>query len=264
MRISLYLPGPTGPCTCHSRGEDPTQVFKGRSARPGAVPDRRVQQRVFLSGIDVAGSTAKRLVVAFGDSITDGVGSTIAANRRWPDLFAERVLDAGVNIGIVNAGIAGNYLTRTGEYPSFGEAGLARFKRDALEVPGATDTVILLGINDIGGEPDVGERLIAGYRQLIADAHARRIRVFLGTIPPFRGSTFFTEAGEQSRLRVNAWIRADNPADGIIDFDRALRDPANPGRVDPRFHSGDWLHPNDDGYRVMARAIDPAIFAKPR
>lgn len=261
LRIAFYLAGPTGPCTCHSRAEQPTDVFRSRASTFDGEPDRRVQQRVFLAGVEVEGSRNRRLVVAFGDSITDGVGSTIGANRRWPDIFADRVVAAQIPIGIVNAGIAGNYLTRAGEYGSFGEAGLARFDRDVLEVPGVTDAVILEGINDIGATPSVGaDALIEAYRQMISRAHARGVRITFGTISPFRGATYFSEEGEAVRQRVNAWIRTSGEPDGIVDFDAALRDPGAPDRLRSEFHGGDWLHPNDAGYRAMAAAVDPDSF----
>ena len=156
----------------------------------------------------------------------------------------------------MNAGIGGNRVLSPGNIPSFGEPALARFDRDVLAVPGVTHLIVVEGVNDLGARPSPApEALIAGYRQLIARAHAKGIKVILGTIVPYEGAAYFRPEGEAARVAVNQWIRTQTEADGVVDFDAATRDPAKPARMRADFHAGDWLHPNDAGYRAMGDAV---------
>jgi lysophospholipase L1-like esterase len=206
------------------------------------------------------------VVVAFGDSITDGLGSTIDANRRYPN-FLSRRLNATEGIGpysTVNAGISGNRVLRDGRGPS----GLSRFSRDALGQTGVTDIILLLGINDIGvsgrlPEQDASAEAISdGLETLIAEAEARDVRVFLGTLLPLKGTNapYYSDSAEIKRQALNTWIRSNQDVDGIIDFDQAMKDATDPLMMSPSYDSGDHLHPNDAGYEVMANAIDLALF----
>ena len=143
-----------------------------------------------------------------------------------------------------------------------GQAALSRFDRDVLSTPGATDVVVLEGVNDLGaraGRPSAAE-LIAGYRQLIDRAHAHSLRIIGATILPYDGAAYFTAEGEAIRQAVNAWIRKPGNFDAVIDLDAAIRDPARPTKLRADWQSGDWLHPNDDGYRAMGEAVDLALF----
>jgi len=176
-------------------------------------------------------------------------------------------------LGVVNRGIGGNRLLRDpGEQPLFGRAALARFDRDVLATAGVRYMVVLIGINDIGHpgtgtipaseEPTVDE-LIAGYRQLIARAHEKGIAVYGGTLTPFEGTIFpgyYSPEKERIREAVNNWIRSNDEFDGVIDFDRAVRDPSHPTRMLPAYDSGDHLHPNDLGMQAMANAIPLQLF----
>ena len=226
-------------------------------------------------------------IVAMGDSITDGTGSTVDANRRWPDFLARRLAaefgDAAP--GVLNVGIAGNrvlshnaglgILRRAGRpappdtgppNPNalFGPSGLSRFDRDVLLQPGATHVIVLETTNDIGMAfddpwPSVDD-LIAGHRTLIQRAHAQGLTIYGGTLPPFEGAFYWTEAGEAKRQALNAWIRTSGAYDGVIDFDAAVRDPGRPTRFRGDLHAGDWLHPSDAGYEAMANAVDLSLF----
>jgi lysophospholipase L1-like esterase len=201
-------------------------------------------------------------VVAFGDSITDGVGSEVGANARWPNDLARR-LDAlgGPALAVADEGIGGNRVLTGSRW--FGISAEARFGPDALDQPGVRDIIVLEGINDIGfsaapPHPGTGvsaAQIIAGYRQLIARAHARGLKIFGATLPPFRGAGDYSAAGEAKREAVDHWIRTSGAFDGVIDFDAVMRDPADPLRLNPAYDSGDHLHPNDLGYQVMADAI---------
>jgi lysophospholipase L1-like esterase len=144
---------------------------------------------------------------------------------------------------------------------------VARFERDALDQPGVRDVIVLIGINDFGFSAlppnpiynpvtDVSAaQVIAGYRQLIAQARARGLKVIGATLLPFKGAAYYTAAGEAKREAVNAWIRLRGAWDGVIDFDKVMRDPADPLALNPAYNSGDNLHPNDAGYQVMANAV---------
>jgi len=213
-------------------------------------------------------------VVAIGDSITDGVNSSVGANARWPNDLARR-LDAvsGPTLAVADEGIGGNRVLT--DSPFYGVSAEARFERDVLDQPGVRDVIVLEGINDIGfsagpplpvtgGLPRQGtgvsaDQIIAGYRQLIAAAHARGLRIFGATLLPFQGAGYYSAAGEATREAVNTWIRTSRAFDGVIDFDKVMRDPADPLRLNPSYDSGDHLHPNDAGYQAMANAINLAM-----
>jgi lysophospholipase L1-like esterase len=201
-------------------------------------------------------------VVAFGDSITDGVQSTVGANLRWPNDLARR-LDAlgGPALAVADEGIGGNRVLAGSR--CCGGSAEARFARDALDQAGVRDIIVLEGINDIGfsaglpaGAGISAARIIAGYEQLIVQAHARGVRIFGATLLPFQGAGYYTAAGEATREAVNAWIRTSGAFDGVVDFDAAMRDAADPLRLNPAYDSGDHLHPDDAGYQAMADAVN--------
>jgi lysophospholipase L1-like esterase len=268
LRISLFLPVESG-CTCHMSGEEFVQVVAGDATQrllpPATGP---AQYRAFLSGVEVETTAAPGpVVVAFGDSITDGYQSTVGANRRWPDRLEERLAARDVNraSAVVNTGISGNRVLSDGAITIFGQNALSRFDRDVLSIPGATHLIVLEGVNDLGmagnrASPPSAEALIAGYRQLIGRAHAHGLKIYGATILPYGGAGYFAPQGEAVRTAVNTWIRTFHEFDGVIDLDAAIRDPAKPERMRAELQSGDWLHPNDAGYRVMGDAVDLALF----
>jgi len=266
LRVSLYLPGDTNGCTCHMSGSEIAQVFPGDATRQAigklAGP---ATYRAFLTEVDVETAKPAPVIVTFGDSITDGYKTTDGANSRWPDRLAERLFAKapGRPWGVVNAGIGGNRVMSDGVIAIFGQAALSRFDRDVLSVPGATHVVVLEGVNDLGAsriDPPKAETLIAGYRQLIVRGHAHGLKMIGATILPYGGAGYYGAPGEAERQKVNAWIRTSHAFDGVIDFDAAIRDPAKPERMRAELQSGDWLHPNDAGYRVMGDAVDLALF----
>ncbi len=230
------------------------------------TPDTTIRQWLWLAGVDVTNATATGVVVAFGNSITDGTGSTADANNRWPNALARRLLaSTEPPKAVVNAGIGGNRVLAPGTGPS----ALARFDRDVLMQPGVTHVVLLEGINDLfrgTGTPDPrdsvsADDIVFGYKQLIAKAHERGLRIYGATLTPIGGMNRRTVAAvDLKRRAVNEWIRTSGMFDGVIDFDAATRDPAQPDRFLPAFDSGDHLHPSDAGYQAMAEAIDLALF----
>lgn len=272
LAIDLYLPGDTSattsPLTTHTGALQtnylsPPGDFTGVTVLPGAATRTTW---LFLTGVEVVASKQTGAIVTFGDSITDGTNSTPNTNSRWPDDLARRIMAQQGNhdLGVLNLGIAGNRIL----HDLVGPNALARFDRDVLAQTGVTHVTVLEGINDIGfsgffpAEAVTADQIIEGHKQLIRRAHARGLKIYGCTLTPFEGSFpgYFTPAGEVKRQTVNAWIRTSGEYDAVIDFDAAVRDPANPTRILPLYDSGDHLHPNDTGYAAMANAIDLKLF----
>jgi len=267
LQVSLYLPGEAPVCTCHLQGNERVRVSQPGDWTERTVPAAKgsAQYRAFLSGVEVKTAQPARVVVAFGDSITDGFGATVGADRRWPDRLAERLAAKypGRAMAVANAGIGGNRVLSDGVIGAFGQSALTRFDRDVLSIAGVTDVIVLEGVNDLGSSktsPPTAESLIVGYRQMIDRAHAHGLKVIGATILPYGGAGYFGPAGEAVRQTLNAWIRAPGHFDAVIDLDAAVRDPARPERMRANLQAGDWLHPNDAGYRAMGDAVDLALF----
>jgi lysophospholipase L1-like esterase len=194
-------------------------------------------------------------VVAFGDSITDGFHSAVGANARWPNDLARRIGagPAGAVYPVVDEGISSNRVLT--ESSTSGPSALDRFRRDTAAVSGVRYVILLEGINDIETGRTSAAALIAGDQALIAHAHAAGLVIIGATLTPYRGSVFYSAAGEAERQAVNRWIRTSGAFDGVVDFDRAVRDPADPLRLLPGYDSGDHIHPGDAGYQAMADAV---------
>jgi len=266
LQVRLFLPADTHGCTCHMTGVEPVDVLPGDATAkaPPPPPSVRPTYRAFLTAVEVeTAAPAGPVVVTFGDSITDGTASTPGKDHRWPDRLAERLTAAhkGQAAAVDDAAISGNQVLSNGRIAIFGQSALARFDRDVLSIPGATHVTVLEGVNDLGmGARPTADQLIAGYRQLIARAHAKGLKIVGATILPYGGAGYFTAEGEASRQKINAWMRTSHEFDGVIDFDAAMRDPAKPEKMKAELQSGDWLHPNDAGYRVMGDAVDLSLF----
>ncbi|MGW0878128.1 SGNH/GDSL hydrolase family protein [Streptomyces sp. NPDC002671] len=220
----------------------------------GTAYTRRTRSWYYVTGVDVRG-TAAGSVVAFGDSLTDGNGSTPDTNSRWPDRLA--ALLHAHRLGVLNAGIAGNRLLRD----DTGTSALARLDADALDRAGVRVLVVLEGINDIKGTPPATDvtAFAGAYRTLVARAHARGIRVVGVTLTPYGGFSAYTAAGESVRQQVNDFIRTGGAFDAVVDADAAVRDPAVPQRIAPGYDPGDHLHFNDAGMAAVADAVGLAL-----
>ncbi|KUM74678.1 SGNH/GDSL hydrolase family protein [Streptomyces curacoi] len=265
VTVTLHFDATTGPATFHAqafttsyRGEGDLSADTG-----GAGFDAATQSWYFLSAVEVdAGRTDA--VALFGDSITDGFGSTPGANRRWSDALAERT-----GRPVLNAGIGGNLLLNDSAW--YGEKGVHRLRRDVLDQPGVDTLVVLLGLNDIGfSETDEqptyqpapvveAAELIVGHRELIRQGRAAGLRVIGCTLLPFGGSDHWGEHAAKVSHELNEWIRCSGEYDAVVDLNRALADPVDPDRLRPSYDFGDHLHPNDAGYEVMAQALSMAL-----
>jgi len=292
LSISVFFPATTVAMTSHNLALQTNYVSSAETgdvtARVNFPISKTIVSWPFLTGVDVAASSRGAAIVAFGSSTTDGDGSTKDVNRRWPDVLAERLQKGSgfkAELGVLNEGIIGNRLLFDSPQQAsspfgklLGEAGVARFDRDVLEQPGVKYVLICLGVNDIlfpgypftpATEIVTPEKIVAGYRELIARAHKKGVRIIGTTIPPFEGATFtgagfnlslYTADREKSRHDVNEWIRHSGEFDGVVDFDAAVRDPARPTQLLPAYAAGDHLHVKDDGNVAQGNAIPLALF----
>jgi lysophospholipase L1-like esterase len=262
IAVSFYLPKRTGLSSVHWDG-----VQTGYISGPGDMtkaPDFKAESttksRILLSRILTTASADSKAIVFFGDSITDGNCSTPDANNRWPDHIAGRLQSEGhPNVAVVNEAYSGNRVLTNG----MGTNALSRFDMSVLGHTRVHTVVMMMGINDIGwpGEGSItpsdpeptADDVIAGYKQIIDRAHAHGIRFIAVTLTPFidtfKGtplSGYYTPEKEKIRQAVNAWLRSNKTADGLIDFDKVVEDPAKPGYLLAAYDCGDHLHPNDD------------------
>jgi lysophospholipase L1-like esterase len=276
LMISVYVDKATGPVTEHWDAQQDSFLSQAgnyaTTAADGPFVAGLMTCWMLADRVDVLPTRHVRgVVVALGDSITDGFLSDFNANARWPNDLARR-LDAqrGPTLSVIDEGIWGNeVLTPT---QCCGVSTLARLNRDVLDQPNVRDIIFLEGINDIGcsntafalctgSTPNItANELINGYKKIIALAHRRGIRIFGATLTPFKNSQeyapdYWTPAKEQIREVVNAWIRGKRHFDAVFDFDRALADPSDPQIINPIYDGGDHLHPNDAGYQVMADTV---------
>ncbi len=275
LKVELYLPKPTGPCTCHLTGDDELAVSPpGNHVGEAFTPVSKAQFRAFLSAVEVESPQALGTIVAFGDSITDGVGATAGANHRWPDILANRLQAAGKHWAVANVAISGNRVLS----PGMGESALARFDEDVLSLPNVKYMIVFEGVNDIGnrfgpkgpGGPGPGlqldqpeitaDQMIAGFKQLIARAHDKGIKVIGSPIGPYRGASYWSAEGEAARQKINDWILHGGAFDGTVRIDMAFADPDDPLKMREGYHFGDHLHGNDAGLKAVGDSIDLSLF----
>jgi lysophospholipase L1-like esterase len=274
LAVTVHVPEGAGASTTHGVGHQTAYFLRGDATMVPVFPTGDADaSRHFLTGVEVEAGRGAGTIVVLGDSITDGVGSTPDRSARWPDALATRLQAdrSTASIAVVNAGIAGNRILNDGKPPFIGPSSLSRFERDALSPPGVRWIILLQGSNDVSAadmlttpEDQVSAaQIIDGMKVLVARARARGVRIYGGTMLPREGVRkpfVSTDAGREKRRAINAWIRTAGAFDAVIDFERALRDPAHPDRLRPAFDSGDHLHPNDAGYEAMAAAVDLRLF----
>jgi lysophospholipase L1-like esterase len=272
LAVTLYLPGEIPPgFQITGRYARQTNYISppGNFAATGTMPVLKITDEwFFLSGIDVLASQGTGCVVALGDSLTDANISTHDAYCRWPDQLARRLVarKSGRGLAVLNQGLGGNRIL----FDLRGDSGLRRFDRDVLAQPGVTHAIVMLGTNDLrnrNGKPEeevTAQRMIAGLHQMALRAQASGIKLFGATLTPFGNETFLPGAWnpvrEGHRVAFNTWIRESGVLDGIVDFDKALRDPERPTQMLPIYDCGDGLHPSDLGYNKMGDVIDLALF----
>lgn len=259
LAVTLHLPAMTLPSTSHPQAATGYLAAGDVTANLDGAPfSTTVRQWFFLDAVEVLAPGAAAAIVALGDSIIDGTGTTFDANRRWPDVLARRLLAAGRPLGVLNQGINGNRLLSS----LLGDSALARFDRDVLGQAGVRYVILLEGINDIGVLADVtADQIIAGYRELIDRAHAAGLRIFGGTLTPAKDNpyAFYAPYDEAKRVAVNQFIRESGAFDAVLDFAAAVSDPLDPAHWKAGF-SPDALHPSDLGAEAMANAIDLSLF----
>ncbi|HEY4378934.1 MAG TPA: SGNH/GDSL hydrolase family protein [Acidobacteriaceae bacterium] len=271
LSVSLFVPAQAGvTLTLHSLAVSTNYVAPGNATSATSLPNAtKVTTWHLLKAVDVDAGPLGSAIVALGASITDGYHSTVDKNLRWPDDLAMRLHanPATVHVGVLNEGISGARIL----HDVTGPGALARFDRDVLAQAGVKYVIIALGTNDIGRtffprvpneSPATAERMEWALQQIVARAHARNVKAVATTLSPYEGADYYSAAGDQMRQAFNTYVRTSSIFDGVADFDRVVRDPSHPTRFLPEYDSGDHLHPNDAGYKVMAGAIDLKLFAR--
>lgn len=252
-----YTSAPEVP-TVHMGSRTTSYIMKGvTNAHSNFAKAFRENHWYNISGIDVYTMSNNMSAIAIiGNSITDGKCSTDNAQNRWPDVMSEmlQLKHKITNQGVLNLGIGNNRVTVPG---GFGALAKERFDRDILMQNGVKKVIIFEGVNDIGAarsgsSETVARQIIESIQGMIKKAKARKMKVYLGTITPFKGAGYYTHFHEAARLYVNDWIRSQaRNVDGILDFAKLLQDPNDDRRMKREYASNDWLHPNPTGYKAM-------------
>lgn len=267
LAISFHYAEPPSVQTSHPGSRATSFLLHGEHSGDAELTGAEKTVRwLGLAEVDVTAAADASAIVALGDSITDGHAATTDGNDRWTDELARRVAaDKKLkDVAVVNEGIGGNHLLTNG----LGESVLERFDRDVLAVSGVRYVIVLEGINDLGGlgrRPDVTQqdwdglvkRMEGALEQVVVRAHAHGILVYGCTIMPDGGGRYYDPdaMANAARKQVNAWILTPGHFDGVLDMDKVMQDPANPLALNPKYDSGDHLHPGPVGYKAMGDAI---------
>ena len=269
IAVSAYFgQTPTNNITGHRGARATTYQVSGNKVSAQTLTSYKTTTSwFFLADISMWSPEGSKAVVCFGDSITDGYGTDASylgkkpdSYTRWGDYFAKRLQanNGTKHISVINEGIGSNSIL--GSYPT--DAGKDRFKRDLLEHDGVGYCIILFGVNDLNALSDTSkyDQLLPEYQKMVALCHENGIKVYGAPILPFGTSSYYSDASEQVRTMINNWMRSsDSQMDGIIDFESAVADPANPKNILEKYTHSDGLHPYD-GYEAMANAIDLTMF----
>ena len=268
LAVTAYLPPQVMRAeTFHYLAAGDNFVATGDVANaPDLSQSATIHSWYFFDGIDVTAVSDSYSIVALGDSITDGWKSTPNANHRWPDFLAARLqADPSLkNVGVLNVGIGGNRVLNEG----YGPSAISRIDRDVLAQSDVRYVILLESINDISrvGNSKIPADIVTaaqvewGFKQIVDAAHEHGIKVVGCTVMPIGPEA--TKEAEQIREAVNKWILTSGTFDGVVDFDKITRDPANPTRLNPSYDSGDHVHPNDAGYKIMGAGVDLSLFTK--
>ena len=257
-----YQTAPKVP-TVHMGSRTTSYILKGES-KPSTDFSRafRYEKWFNIAALDVY-TRDVRTIAILGNSITDGKGSTTDHQNRWPDEMSYQLNEVAgakavkegkkrMQYGVLNLGIGNNRVLTVG----FGQPARQRFDRDILEQRGVTDVILFEGINDLGNSKDgivTAHELVEAYKQMIGKCHKAGLKVWLGTITPMKGAHYYSVSHELGRKLVNNWIRLQHEADGVLDFDKLMRDPADEHALRPGLYLPDHLHPNAEGYKMMGK-----------
>ena len=278
LAVTVYTPGDVDLTTVHNTIPYTTYVSEAGDFTAAADLPKASARRTWywLERIEVMAPLQTGAIVTLGDSITDGAASTPDTNGSWPSVLARRLLaQPGPKLATLNLGMSGNRIL----HDFVGASALARFDADVLTQPGVRALIVMEGINDIGfpnaaraaagqaGNPfsafvkdEVSaDEIIGGLRQIVERARTHGLKVFGATLTPYEGAAYFSPEGEAKRQAVNTWIRSGGAFDGVVDFDAAVRDPQHPSKFVAGYQSGDNLHPNNAGYKVMGDAVELAM-----
>jgi len=265
IAITIFFGHVPSQLTGHPGSRTTSYILKGNNvSNTTFYQSIKTDHWYIINSIDVLSPEDSYAIVTLGNSITDGRGSGTNKQNRWPDILSERLInnEKTKNIAVVNMGIGGNCVLKN----CLGPAAIDRFQRDVLQQNGVKWLIILEGVNDLGQTNDsieaekVVNDLINAYKWMIEEAHEKNIKVYGATILPFGKSFYYKGFREVARQKINNWIRNSNEFDAIIDFDKIMQNPENPVELLPDVHTGDYLHPNEAGYKIMGESIDLSLF----